>query len=245
MKFTKKNIIKNEIWVFIPARSGSKSIKNKNLKKIRGKPLIFYTLDLASRMKKVKKIIFSSDSQRYLNLTRNYKKVECHLRSKKNSSDTASDFDTFKEFFQDKLKKKQMLPEFFLHLRPTTPLRKKSTVEDIVNYFIKNKKKYTALRSVSELENSGYRTVIIKNSKLFSLFLNSYHLDEINKARQLFKKSYLPNGYADIIKSENLVKNYLHGPKVCGYVTKEFNSDVDNLDDFLRTENYLKSKKLN
>ena len=29
------------------------------------------------------------------------------------------------------------------------------------------------------------------------------------------------------------------------YATKEFNSDVDNLDDFLRTENYLKSKKLN
>ena len=165
------------------------------------------------------------------------------MRSKKNSSDIASDFDTFKEFFLDKLKKKQSLPEFFLHLRPTTPLRKKSNVEKIINFFVKNKKKYTALRSVSELENSGFRTVVIKNTKLFSLFLNTHHLDGINKARQLFKKTYLPNGYADIIKSENLLKNYIHGPKVYGYVTREFNSDVDNLDDFLRTENYLKSKK--
>ena len=174
MKFSKKNIIKNEIWVFIPARSGSKSIKAKNLKKNRGKPQIFYTLDLASKIKKVKKIIFSSDSKKYLNLVKNYKKVECHLRSKKNSSDTASDHDTFKEFFSFKLKKKQMLPEFFLHLRPTTPLRKKKTVEKIMNFFIKNKKKYTSLRSVSELENSGFRTVIIKNSKLYSLFYKTF-----------------------------------------------------------------------
>ena len=55
MKSLKKYISKNEIWVFIPARSGSKSIKNKNIKKINGKPLIYYTLLIAKKLKRVKK----------------------------------------------------------------------------------------------------------------------------------------------------------------------------------------------
>tara|TARA_Y100000590_G_scaffold469373_1_gene656612 strand:+ start:1190 stop:1921 length:732 start_codon:yes stop_codon:yes gene_type:complete len=241
MKFSKNKIIKNEIWVFIPARSGSKSIKDKNLKKICGKPLIHYTLLLSTKIEKVKKIVFSSDSRKYLKIASKYKKVDCHLRSKKNSSDMATDHDVFKEYFSYILKKKEKLPEFFLHLRPTTPLRKKKTVEKILNFFVKNKKKFTSLRSVSELENSGFRTVIIKNHKLYSLFYKSFHLDGINKARQSFRKSYIPNGYTDIIKSENLINNYLHGDKVCPFIINEFNSDVDNIDDFIRTENYLKS----
>ena len=42
MRLPKNYIIKNEIWVFIPARAGSKTIKNKNIKKLNGYPLIFY-----------------------------------------------------------------------------------------------------------------------------------------------------------------------------------------------------------
>ena len=42
----------DECWAFIPARSGSKTIKNKNIRPINKKPLIFYTLDFA------KKIVF-------------------------------------------------------------------------------------------------------------------------------------------------------------------------------------------
>ena len=55
MNFTK------EIWAVIPARSGSKSIKNKNIKSFSGKPLIAHTIIIAKKLKKVKKIIFSSD----------------------------------------------------------------------------------------------------------------------------------------------------------------------------------------
>ena len=240
MKFLKIYIIKNEIWVFIPARSGSKSIKHKNLKKINGKSLIYYTLSTAKKIKSIKKIVFSSDSHNYLNIASRYAKIEKHLRSKKNSSHNASDYDVFKEYIAYKIKKKENLPEFFLHLRPTTPIRRKSTVEKIIKFFKKNSKKYTALRSVTELENSGFKTVLIRNKKLYSLFFKSYKLDPINKARQYFKKSFLPNGYADIIKTENLQKRFLHGSKVYGYIIKEFNSDIDNFDDFNRTKKNLK-----
>ena len=88
------------MWVFIPARSGSKSIKNKNIKKINGKPLIYYTLLIAKKLKRVKKIVFSSDSQYYLNIASKYAKIEKDLRSKKNSTHLSTDYDVFKEIIQ-------------------------------------------------------------------------------------------------------------------------------------------------
>ena len=61
----KKNNFLDEVWAFIPARSGSKSIRNKNIIKLNGKPLIAHSIYHAKKLKLVKKIIFSSDSLKY------------------------------------------------------------------------------------------------------------------------------------------------------------------------------------
>ena len=71
------------------------------------------------------------------------------------------------------------------------------------------------------------------------MFFKSFKLDQINKARQLFPKTFIPNGYADIIKTENIFKGYIHGNSVGCFVTKEFNSDIDNIEEFKATENFL------
>ena len=240
MNSLKNNIIKNQFWDFIPARSGSKTIINKNIKKLNGYPLIYYTLKTSKKLKFIKKIVFSSDSKKYHNLAKKYAKIESHYRSSKTSKDKSSDLDVFKEYVYHKLDKHEKLPEFFLHLRPTTPLRKIKTLDKIKNFFLKHKKKFTSLRSVTELENSGYRTVIEKNKKLYSLFYKSFNLDQINKARQLFPKTFIPNGYGDIIKTENILKGYIHGNSVGCFITNEFNSDIDNIEEFKVTEKFLK-----
>ena len=48
---------KNKIWAIIPARSGSKGIKNKNIVNLSGKPLIYYTIKAAFKSRKFEKII--------------------------------------------------------------------------------------------------------------------------------------------------------------------------------------------
>ena len=58
----------NNIVAFIPARSGSKRLKNKNIKKINNQPLIFWTVFKSLKSKIFKKVIFSSDSLEYFNL---------------------------------------------------------------------------------------------------------------------------------------------------------------------------------
>ena len=61
---------KNEFWAFIPARSGSKGLKNKNIKPIKGKPLIYYSLAIALKTQGIKKTIFSSDSSKYIKIAK-------------------------------------------------------------------------------------------------------------------------------------------------------------------------------
>ena len=54
---------KKILYCFIFARGGSKGIKNKNLVKLNGKPLLFYSINLAKKIKSIKKIFVSTDNK--------------------------------------------------------------------------------------------------------------------------------------------------------------------------------------
>lgn len=233
-------IRKGAIWAFIPARFGSKSIKDKNIKKFCGKPLIYYTFDILKYLR-IKNIIFSSNSIKYIKLAKKKYDFETHFRSEKNSRDLSTDLEVFKEFIEIKKKQKIDLPEFFLHLRPTTPFRRPNIIKKAIKTFIKVKKNYTSLRSISKLSNTGYRCLIIKKKILHSLYKENPNLDGLNIARQNFRDTYIANGYVDIVKTETLIKNKIHGNKVFPFLTKDFNSDIDTLEDFKNFEKILKN----
>jgi N-acylneuraminate cytidylyltransferase len=237
-------IIKDEIWAFIPARSGSKSIKNKNIKKFCGKPLIYYTFKILSNIKNIKKIIFSTDSMNYIKIAKKFGiKFLPHIRSKKTSRDLATDLEVFQEFIKNEKKKRVNLPEFFLHLRPTTPFRKPEVVNKAIQKFFKIKNNYTAMRSISKLSNTGFRTLILKKKTLVSMFGKNKNMDKLNIARQNFPNTFIANGYVDIIKTKLLEQNKIHGNKVYGLLTEGLNSDIDTLEDFNNLETILKNNE--
>jgi CMP-N-acetylneuraminic acid synthetase len=230
-----KNIIKNETWVFIPARSGSKSIKNKNIIKLKNKPLIYYTIKDALKLKKItkiSKIIFSSDSKKYLIIAKKYGIKDLHLREKKYAQDNSSDLDVFKSYVTNLIKKKINLPEFFIHLRPTTPIRKISVLKKAIYFFNSKKLFYSSMRSVSLMSNTAFKTFRIIDYKLCGLCKKDYDLDKYNLPRQLFQKTYMPNGYIDIVKTKNILNNIFHGAKVLPYLIFGNVIDIDSKNDY-------------
>ena len=230
--------IKNEIWCLIPARSGSKTIKHKNIYKIRGKELIKYTAGFADKSKLFDKIIFSSDSKNYFKILKKYKNIEFHHRSAKISKDTTTDLEVFKDFLIYAKDKYSYIPKYFAHLRPTTPLRKKKIVKDAIKK-IKNCPNSSALRSVNNMVNPSFKTMIIQNNRLCSIMGNK-NIDKFNKPRQYFKKTYLPNGYIDILKTKTILKNSFHGNNVLPFIIDQFNSDIDDINDVQRVKTFLK-----
>ena len=62
--------MKKKILAIITARGGSKSLPNKNIKKLKGKPLIYYTIKAALNSKLINKSILSTDSKKISNISK-------------------------------------------------------------------------------------------------------------------------------------------------------------------------------
>ena len=74
----------------IPARAGSKRIKNKNIKNFFGKPMIYYPLKVALKSKIFHKIHISTDSKKIANITKKFGNFVDFLRPKNLSNDSSS-----------------------------------------------------------------------------------------------------------------------------------------------------------
>ena len=236
-------IIKNNlVYAVIPARSGSKAIKNKNIVDINGHPLIAHSIVVALKSKMIERVIVSTDSKLYANIAIKYGAEVPFLRPSNLSTDNSTDLDFFLHLIQSLIDKEEILPEFFVHLRPTTPLREVDKLDEAVSLF-KNKYLYSSLRSCHRMEESSYKNFEIKKNTLVSTFSLDKNLDKFNSPRQNFPITYRCNGYIDIVRTKNIVnKNLLHGDKVFPFVTQNVH-EVDNDDDLLYLRYLYSSNK--
>ena len=233
----------DEFWAFIPARSGSKGLKNKNLINLAGLPLLAYSVKTAKKIKKIKKIVISSDSQKYLDIGKKYGCNEFHLRSKKNSGDKSSELSVFKEFINQQIKNKKTLPKYFIHLRPTTPVRKTSTLSKGIKFFISKKNNYSSMRSVSLMSEPAYRFFRIINNKLCSINKKDFMVDNYCKPRAYYTSTFKCNCIVDIYKTTTILKNKLFGKNVLPFLIKDFINDIDDKEDLKYTEYFMKKNK--
>ena len=100
----------------IPARSGSKGVKNKNIKLLGDKHLIAFSILAAKKIPEVERIIVSTDSEEYAEISRNYGAEVPFLRPKKFADDNSTDLDVFSHIIEWFNKKSSPIPELFIHL---------------------------------------------------------------------------------------------------------------------------------
>ncbi len=225
--------ISNEIWAVIPARSGSKSLKNKNIKKFLGKPLIAHSIISAKKNSLIDKVVFSSDSNRYILIAKKYKCEYYNKRSAINSRDKSTDYDVFKEIVTFFINKKISLPKFFIHFRPTCPIRKNITITKAIQIFKKKYKSYSSLKSVSLNSHNSLKDYFIRKNQLFSINDKiNFNIDKVNIPRNNLERTYIGNGVVDIYKTTNILKKKLLGNKVFPFLTDEIFCDVDSKKDF-------------
>jgi CMP-N,N'-diacetyllegionaminic acid synthase len=221
-------IIVNEVWALIPARKGSKGIKNKNLQKISGLTLAQYAIRTANLCKEISRTFVSTDSDLIKKISINDNAEVDGLRDSKYSQDFSTDYDVFKDFINKR--KCKTLPKYFIYLRPTSPFRDSKVIDKAIRCF-KKLKKYDSMVSVNEMSETAYKKFIIKKNFLKPLF-SKMSLDEVNKPRQNFIKTYSGNGYFDIIKTQNIFEKKYLGKKCLPFVTEkviDINSDFDLL----------------
>ena len=82
-----------DIIAIIPARSGSKSLVDKNIKELSGHPVIAYSIAVAKLSKKIDRVIVSTNSKKYAYIARQYGAEVPFIRPDEFSTDTSTDKD--------------------------------------------------------------------------------------------------------------------------------------------------------
>tara|TARA_B100001964_G_C14199432_1_gene585036 strand:- start:437 stop:1138 length:702 start_codon:yes stop_codon:yes gene_type:complete len=118
------------------ARYGSKRLKNKNLKNLFGKPLIYHTIKQAIASKIFDKVIFSTDSDRLRKMAVKFGAQAWFIRPKKLSNDKAAKMPVIRHATLEAEKKFKKKFDIVCDLDVTSPLRK---IKDIKNAYRKFK----------------------------------------------------------------------------------------------------------
>ena len=232
-----------KILTLIPARSGSKGIKDKNIKLLKGKPLIQYSIEQAknSKYSTMMRIIVSTDSEKYSKISKNLGAEVPFLRPSEISQDLSADYQFVKHALDYLEKEENYIPDIILQLRPTQPLRKVKDIDDCLDIFIQNRDKYDSLRSIAKFEKSPYKMYSIEGKNLIPLFREINGIKEpYNECRQHLPETYLHIGYIDIFNSSIVKKGTISGDRVYPYVLEnEEIVDIDTAEDWERAEKLL------
>ncbi len=227
-----------KVIALIPARSGSKGVPNKNTRLLGGHPLIEWSIRAARKAKLIDRVIVSTDSREYADLSIRLGAEAPFLRPAEISGDRATDHD-FVAHALDWLKVNGGEPAYIVHLRPTTPFRNADVIDDAIRkYQISGTA--TALRSVHEMSESAYKTFeIAADGRLKRVGTDSTALDAANNARQQFPATYQANGYVDVLSTQFIrAKHLIHGDWVLAFATLAV-VEVDTEDDFAHLEYQL------
>jgi CMP-N,N'-diacetyllegionaminic acid synthase len=216
----------------IPAKSLSKRLPNKNIKKLAGKPLIAYTIECALKSKKIKRLIVSTDSKKIAKIAIKYGAEVPFLRNKKFTKDKTTSWEVLK----DLLKKLKLIEnksyESLIYLQPTSPLRLVKDIDNSIKIF--RKKNANAIVSVNKAKPSFW----FKNIKDNGLLIEK---EKINK-----KINYILNGSIYIFKTSFIKKTKpnIYDKKTFAYIMPlERSVDIDTLYDFKIAEMLIKKNK--
>ncbi len=214
--------MKKKIFAFIFAREGSKGIKNKNLAKLNGKPLLDYSIDLAKKLNIFQKIYVCTESKKISNYARK-KKVDIILRPKFLATDNSPEYLSW-QYALNFLKKKKISFDVFVSLPTTSPLREKS---DVIGALNKLKKKTDFVVCASKARRNPWFNMLIKKRNGYYRLIN----DTKNKIsnRQDAPKVYDMTTICYISTPNFILKNSsFHDGNLDVYVSKKINSiDID------------------
>ena len=224
-------MIRQNVMAIIPARGGSKGVPHKNVKLLGGFPLIAYTIAVCKRAQNIDRIIVSTDDENIAGIAKRYGAEVPFLRPKEYAGDQSGDIEFVNHAISWFLKNEGELPEYFVHMRPTTPLRKADIIDQAIDR-IKNDTKATSLRSAHEASESPFKWFIKNENGYFQSISKDISNDAANNGRQEFPKVYIPDGYVDVLRTEFVMENQLlHGNRMIAFESPQCN-EVDTEWDF-------------
>lgn len=220
----------------ITARSGSKGLKDKNIKPLYGRPMIAYTIQAAQQSGIFDQIMVSTDSVRYAEIAERFGASVPFLRSDKASSDHASTRDVILEVLNE-YGRLGFIFDHFMILQPTSPLRTADNIRAAQRIF--DEKNAKGVVSVCEVDHSP----LWCNTLPEDGSLNGFIQIEGNARRQSLDTYYRINGAIYLFNSQYYMHHEnVYGSDVYAYIMDKRQSiDIDDQLDFMIAEAIMKN----
>ena len=214
----------------IPARSGSKGVPGKNIAELGGYPLIAYSI-AASKLAGVDRVIVSTDSGEYAEIATRFGAEVPFIRPAELSNDQSTDYEFMLHAMNWMHENEVEVPEYWLHLRPTTPMRDPVIIKAAIDLFVQIHDA-SSLRSGHIAPETPFKWFMKDSMGYFKGLREDLTPERVNLPRQKFPPVYMPNGYIDIVKASHVLNSStLHGEKMLVFETPPA-AEIDTAEDF-------------
>lgn len=222
-----------DIVSFIPARGGSKSIPHKNIKKLGGKPLINWSIEVSQKCDL--RTIVDTDNKEIAEIAENLG-AEVMIRPSELAQDKTSMF----EMLKNEVLKIDPISEYIILLQPTSPFRSKKHIELAIEY-MKNNPQYDCLISVEKVPEKWNPAQVIIETSMGKKMASGVPISKRITRRQDFPNAYIPTGSIYLFKTSNLEKGSIYGNEIMLLET-EGSVNINSESDFLQAEEQLNKK---
>lgn len=208
----------------IPARSGSKRLKYKNIRKIKKKSLLDLTINSAINCKEIKLILLTTDIKSYLK--KKFKKIYAIERPKKLASDSSTTEDTILHAIRKLKKENKVDIRNIILLQPTSPLRSSKDIKRAIKTF--ELQRYDSLLSAFKQKLCLWQ----KNRKNYSA--KNYNIRKYKTIGGQFQtEEIIENGAIYIFNFNLFLKYKLRLFKKIGisFMSKKNSIEIDTLED--------------
>jgi len=228
-----------EVIALIPARGGSKGIPRKNIRLFAGYPLIAWSVAAAKQSELVTRIIVSTDDEEIAAVAREYGAETPFLRPLELAQDRSTDLPVFEHALKWLEDVESYRPDVIVQLRPTSPIRPRSMVDDAIRILADHSKADCVRGVVPAAQNPFKMWRFEDEGKPLKPLLELGGIPEpYNAPRQALPPVYWQTGHIDAIRVSTIAqKHSLTGDVIYPLVIDpRYTIDIDTLSDWAKYE---------
>jgi N-acylneuraminate cytidylyltransferase/CMP-N,N'-diacetyllegionaminic acid synthase len=231
------------IMGIIGIRSGSKGVKDKNIKLLNGKPLVGWIIEKALKSKYINKLVVSTDSENYKKIAEDFgAEVPC-LRPNDFAGDNSPEIDYVRHMLEQLKQQEDYEPDIVVRMMATVPLQTTDDIDQSISKLIQSSDLDSVVVIAEARQHPLKALKIVKdqknNERLVTYFSNSGR--EVTPiARQNYDKAYYRSNIIACKKSVIDITNSLTGDNVSYYIIPQDRAiDIDNPIDFQIVESLV------